>query len=61
MNRVITEEEETTLEGLINDLPLVQASEVAVILDAVPEFVGAKAELQVHVACRPINTTPGPE
>ena len=56
MSRIITEEEETTLEGLVNALPLVQASDVAVILDAVPAFVGATAELQVNVACRPINS-----
>ena len=56
MDRVITTEEETILEGLINALPLCQASDVCVILDAVPSFVGARADLIVDVKCQPVNT-----
>ncbi|MBT7069654.1 MAG: hypothetical protein HN975_02035 [Anaerolineae bacterium] len=60
ISRVITEAEEATLEGLIADLPLVQVAETAVILDTVPEFDEATANLVVSVACRPI-AIPAPE
>jgi len=56
MSRVITEEEEGILEGLISDLPLVQAAETAVILDAIPAFDEATSNLVVSVSCRPIAT-----